>query len=353
MAIPNGSRRGFTLIELLVVIAIIAVLIALLLPAVQAAREAARRAQCVNNLKQMGLAASNYESSYQTYPLSNATNTSPGCGASGPSAWGNWSGQAMMLPFMEQTSVFNACNFQLTASQFDCFGVAWYANSTARDTLINSFLCPSDGSTMGSSGARRINNYYGSYGVTTDVWNNQSTGVFAHNAAYGVSAVTDGTSNTVMWSEGLTGSTMINKRTSVGVTATAAFLDPRAVVNGAQVLNASVQGALTSCNTTLASASSVIDSRGQFWAVGSPGLTYFNTVVTPNSTQYKWSTCRTDGTAAADYSSFVNANSNHSGGVNVAFADGSVRFIKDAVAQNVWWALGTRAGGETISSDSY
>ncbi|WP_337173841.1 DUF1559 domain-containing protein [Paludisphaera sp.] len=352
----NGNpRRGFTLIELLVVIAIIAVLIALLLPAVQAAREAARRAQCVNNLKQMALAAANYQSTHQSYPLSNATDTYPGCGApTARSGWGNWSGQAMMLSFLEQTAVYNACNFSLNAAPADCFGVAWFANSTARDTVITAFLCPSDGSTTGTSGGRRLNNYYGSYGVTTDIWNPQSTGIFAHNASYDVGAVTDGTSNTIMWSEGLTGSiTPLGRRTSVGAPGAVALLDPRAVVNGGLALNPTVQSGLAACNAALVAGTAVADSRGQFWAIGSPGYTYFNTVVTPNSNQSKWSTCRTDNNNGADFASFINANSNHSGGVNVSFADGSVRFIKDAIAPDVWWALGTRAGGETISSDAY
>lgn len=260
----------------------------------------------------------------------------------------------MMLNFLEQTAVYNACNFQLNASPSDCFGVAWFANSTARDTTINAFLCPSDGSTTGSSGGRRNNNYYGSYGVTTDIWNSQSTGIFAHNASYDVGAVTDGTSNTIMWSEALTGSrTPLGKRTSVGVSVGVAFMDPRDVINGGQALNTTVQSALQTCNAALTTGTAVDDSRGRFWAVGSPGYTYFNTVVTPNSTQYKWSTCRTDGVNGPDYASFINANSNHSGGVNVSFADGSVRFVKDSIAPDVWWALGTKAGGETISSDAY
>src|SRR5213080_1533266 len=113
------SRRGFTLIELLVVIAIIAVLIALLLPAVQSAREAARRAQCINNLKQLGLAVANYESGTGAYPIAmpqrafwDPTN---GCGTIGDSGWGDWSPHALILPYMEQSAIYNALNFQISA----------------------------------------------------------------------------------------------------------------------------------------------------------------------------------------------------------------------------------------------
>ncbi len=123
----NRRRRGFTLIELLVVIAIIGVLIGLLLPAVQAAREAARRAQCVNNLKQIGLGIHNYISTYaDTLPW-------------GAGAWGGneWSTHTMLLPFIEQGAIYNAINFtwgqRVTAM-----------NTSATYSVITTFLCPSD-----------------------------------------------------------------------------------------------------------------------------------------------------------------------------------------------------------------
>jgi len=121
----HAKRRGFTLIELLVVIAIIAVLIALLLPAVQAAREAARRSQCVNNLKQMGLALHNYHQSLGSFPM--------GVSFTYGNYWGQWSAQALMLPYMEQTSIYNACNFSLALDDGNARG-GTAANSTVNRT---------------------------------------------------------------------------------------------------------------------------------------------------------------------------------------------------------------------------
>jgi len=207
MSRSHPSRPGFTLIELLVVIAIIAVLIALLLPAVHAAREAARRSQCVNNLKQMGLAANNYQSTYGTYPLRNATNVlGNSTGAIAAINWGNWSGQAMMLPFMEQTPIYNAANFQVNPGTGPGWGAFYVMNTTAREAKIGAFLCPSDGQQLTTGSGIRLNSYHGSMGTTTQPWHTGgATGVFAHTLAFDVSAVTDGTSNTIMWGEALLG----------------------------------------------------------------------------------------------------------------------------------------------------
>ena len=218
----RARRRGFTLIELLVVIAIIAVLIALLLPAVQAAREAARRAQCTNNLKQIGLAMHNYHAANNTFPPGTSASFNSVNSANGGSpcmSWNGWSAQSILLPYLEQTSIYNAANFF-----FDPINDPQTVNTTAFFTKIGAFLCPSDGNagSGGSGGAAPcINSYYASEGTTdyaasgtpgTAVVPLQqcnggtgSTGVFYYATSYGIQNIMDGTSNTVAFSESLAG----------------------------------------------------------------------------------------------------------------------------------------------------
>ena len=194
------TNRGFTLIELLVVIAIIAVLIALLLPAVQAAREAARRAQCVNNLKQIGIAMHNYHSTHDVFPMGSSKQPFDGPASFASGAWDSWSGQALMLSFMEQSSIYNVCNFSLAPGQINS-KLGYFVNSTAYNTVLNFFLCPSDGNASGANGY--INNYAACVGTTTfHTWNAAgSNGMFAYQTAIGIRDATDGTSNTIAFAE--------------------------------------------------------------------------------------------------------------------------------------------------------
>ena len=208
-------------------------------------------------------------------------------------------------------------------------------------------------------------------GNTTDVWNTYSTGVFAHATSYGTATVTDGTSNTILYSEALVGNytPTVAMRTSVGTESTPAgpnnpaapqrLLDVRTAGPGGQtVLAPAVQAAIQQCDglwtIALTNTAKTNWNRGWRWAVGSPGYTCFNTVVTPNKSQVQWTACRLDdNSAGSDYSDFQVASSNHPGGVNAAFCDGSVHFIKDSIAPSVYWSLGTRGCGEAISSDGY
>jgi len=365
MTISPRRKRGFTLIELLVVIAIIAVLIALLLPAVQAAREAARRAQCVNNLKQLGLALHNYHTSNDSFPPGAAASNTPYNGTNPCVAWMGWSAQAMMFGYMEQSALYNAINFSLDPMQGDGGGKATY---TARNAKVATFLCPSDG----NAGKTFLNNYFASTGTTTyssstvnnDACNggsNGSSGVFAYAMSYGLRDMTDGSSNTVAFSEGVVGDTNANlpKPKVTGVN-NDSLNTPANKQFDASSNPANTITFLNQCSTTFATAKpkgGLSVNKGWLWAWGADTMTMFNTIVPPSSNQYSWGMCRFGcggcDTYSADHSNITNANSNHSGGANVMMGDGSVRFVKSTLALNVWWALGTKAGNEVLSSDSY
>jgi prepilin-type N-terminal cleavage/methylation domain-containing protein/prepilin-type processing-associated H-X9-DG protein len=344
------SRPGFTLIELLVVIAIIAVLIALLLPAVQSAREAARRASCLNNLKQIGLALHNYHSAIGSFPLSN-TRAMESYQAN-YTDWGTWSAQALMLPYMEQTPVYNAANFY-----FNC----WYSdggpvNSTAFNMRVKSFMCPSDHLV----GFANINNYRGSLGTSTNTWwGNEQSGVFSLTTAYTIADITDGTSNTIAFSECLVGDINAFKaKWRNGPTPSQGLTNWVRDVSAIPLAQLHLD--LDVCTQDYESGQGPWpwngggQDMGFRWATGSPGVTTFNTIIPPNSEQYHWAACRFGCVGCGiEFGQYFNANSNHPAGVNTAMADGSVKFMKSSISMPLWWALGTRSGDEIVSSDTY
>ncbi|QEH34871.1 Type II secretion system protein G precursor [Aquisphaera giovannonii] len=368
------SRRGFTLIELLVVIAIIAVLIALLLPAVQSAREAARRAQCINNLKQIGIALHNYHSANSKFPMGNSLNLQ------GPlntdwALWNSWSAQGLMLGYMEQTPIYNAINFS-----FGPYPVNQYSNinATASNAIIASFLCPSDPFAASggdqSAGGGCINSYAASFGATAgngSGWSDNvlpqnhqpptgTSGMFAYALSYGIESATDGSSNTIAFAEwlvgdgrGASGSRYRGNMEMNDGSGTPSILN--AQTNMPAILTA-LQGCISKFqNEPNTNAANVSDYKGWRWALGAYGFGSFNTIQLPNDKQYNVGGCR-DGSgnqAWADGGWTIGAASAHPGGCNVLFADGSSHFVKDTVARNIWMSLGTRNGGEVVSADSY
>jgi len=393
-------RGGFTLIELLVVIAIIAVLIALLLPAVQSAREAARRAQCSNNLKQIGLAMHNYHTSADRFPQGHSEAASqlgyapgsnncnaPKCYA----AWTEWSAQAEMLPYMEQGPIYNAINFSFCGG----FDFGQQCNGTAWSTVINSFICPSDtnagfgGKPNIGNSPPNINSYKGSVGTTTLAgWSNTlnypgyggcqpdplnlagngptgclpySTGLFGYWLAFGIKDCLDGASNTVAFSESLVGDPSTpsvfrrnNSVTGVVGAAVADVQDASIFLNPKLSQPTALFTALQACTTQYQTGAPVSNANGSRWGWGAVTMTMFHTIVPPNSKQYQWNSCRSSCPGCGpDDASYSNAQSNHPGGVNVLMADGSGKFVKDGISMSIWMALGTRSGGETISGDSY
>jgi len=344
------KRRAFTLIELLVVIAIIAVLIALLLPAVQAAREAARRSQCTNNLKQMGIGMHNYHSTHGTFPLGGSANwSSYGYVAS----WGTWSAQAMLMGYMEGQPLYNSMNFNWVC----CWSDGWAINSTVTQAVVNVFICPSDGSSpivpaSNDQWSGNTNNYMASTGTSTNYFSD-SSGIFcATTRCYGVQAIQDGSSNTIAFGESLVGSG--NKQQvkwrSGPVLAGAENRLFDVSTNPTQVLND-----LKTCQDGWATQQGKSQGKGYRWCENLGGFTLFNTIVPPSPNDYKFTYCKIQPSPNSNASDgqYQNANSNHPGGANFLFGDGSVKFLKSSIAMKTYWALGTKAGGEVVSSDAF
>jgi len=363
-------RQGFTLIELLVVIAIIGVLIALLLPAVQAAREAARRSSCVNNLKQLALAVQNYADQQRVLPAQSLWNTQ-----TTPRAWGPWypSWTTAILPQLEQTPLFNATNF----SVYMIYSGSGQPQDTPANTTVGysqpgMFLCPSESRKIRPQNPWGTINYTSNYGGPSVISRANGAIVPTGNhpwwsssncASFGFESFTDGTSSTALFSERLLGLSNAEGNGNPTVypgtqnSRRAIFNVPGATVNidsGSYTLAQTLAGACRNLASTTASNYSTLN--GAYWFTDMPYTTvnhsYFH-FMTPNQ-----NTCGFDGKPEGDPNwagsgAAITASSNHSGGVNVAFTDGSVKFIKDTISQQTWWALGSRNLGEPISSDSY
>ncbi len=342
-------RSAFTLIELLVVIAIIGVLIALLLPAVQAAREAARRSQCTNNLKQIGIAIHNYESTFKIFPFGKGD--SYGNVLPGTPVYARWSCNSQLLMFIEQGVLFNSINFNLPPETPGMAGAVPFMppyqnptrdNATASRFQVSTFLCPSDIPVLSEwPGAT---NYLGNQQTwACDLGENQSSqldpteqprGVFYWRSAVTIANVTDGLSNTAFYSEKRRGNGSPNPKTDMLIMGVASSL--------AQTYQM--------CRTLPPTALPLTSRQGMSWVMGEMCCTNYNHVSTPNTT-----TCASLGFPGtmANMAMQVPPTSLHPGGVNVLMGDGSVHFVKDSVNLLTWRGLGTRNGGEAISSDSY
>jgi len=363
---PLRTRRGFTLIELLVVIAIIAVLIALLLPAVQSAREAARRAQCTNNLKQLGLAVHNYISQQNVFPLGDLFPAGTAYSANGVQGNGvnEWSycWTVSILANIEQQPLFNAYNFSF--SYADPAGTT--INTTVCFTQVAAYLCPSDGAGSRPQPPWGALNYVGNWGgpgemqtfsgtILSPYWGDAANAPSTN--AIGVQAVTDGTSNTALFSErllGLQGAPTVYPGKSSNSKRGAFPAGVPVTLNNPTPGTPTTRALLAACQSLPATTVGISNYNGRLWTVGYPWnyvVNRYNHVGGPNTL-----TCYASNSFAGPDGSAQDSippTSNHPGGVNMAMADGSVRFVKDSVGQQAWWALGTRAGGEVLSSDAY
>ena len=334
-------RLAFTLVELLVVIAIIGVLIGLLLPAVQAAREAARRTQCANNLKQLGLAMHNHESARKEFPSTTTWTTSSVAGST-------WSGQARILPYLEETTLFQWIDFKIAYSN-----VLMPDGSKLMLNRIAPLMCASEvNDVLRVNATTRVPSAYPlNYGLNAGVWEvydpqkGGGVGAFSVNSKLRPKSFLDGLSKTLMFAEvkaytplfrkapGATATVPTSTAEICGLGASEARMGPDIMQNGGHVE----------------------------WVDGKVNHAGFTTVFTPNTrvactnsgAEYDVdfvSSVESSSTTDVTYAA-ITARSYHVGLVNVAFMDASVKSIPDEIDIRVWRALSTRAGGETVRQE--
>jgi prepilin-type N-terminal cleavage/methylation domain-containing protein len=345
MKTTNIRRNAFTLVELLVVIAIIGILIALLLPAIQAAREAARRSQCASNLKQLGLAALNHESTNKRLPP----------GFRGKSVGGayyyfdTWGTLALLTPFLEQTAVYNALDLKLTMYQLaPPYGIN---APVAAKVFVSSFLCPTDRMVSVCSNEYAIDgplaptNYAFCMGTGTTTGQTgwlgspyDADGVYYARSNLPMSQIKDGSSYTVGISERLLGAGAESSSVS-----SRAEINPQTMyVNpGAETNDANCDGTLNINHSQL---------RMYTWVAGEPRCTMYNHYYPPNDRVHPDCASNYYGSGLVNYTGhgLSTARSNHRGGVNIEMIDGGVRFASDSIDLQTWRALATCAAADFV-----
>jgi prepilin-type N-terminal cleavage/methylation domain-containing protein/prepilin-type processing-associated H-X9-DG protein len=344
----SRRSRGFTLIELLVVMAIIGVLIALLLPAVQQAREAARRARCVNNLKQLGLALHNYHDTHAVFP--------PAAQGGLGSVYMNFTGYSMILPYLEQSNVFNTFNFSMARYSGPTAYYGWTAaaNTTAYGQVLEVFLCPSNRSgaetpfTQYEFGAVQWNvqnpgvtDYVFSGGASPVVYagfgDRSKRGVIGFDTTTQIRDIIDGTNSTFLMGEAIGGDTN-NRYYAIGYgtnrvcVSRSSYPSFTAHYDNLMYMAYGRRRVLSATEVTIGGLLGVtVDRTGYFYP--------------PKDCPYESQTDFFDPTATQQLPNF---RSVHPGTVHFLMADGSVRGISGNIESTVYMALSTMAGQESI-----
>lgn len=341
-------RRGFTLIEVLVVIAMIAILIGLLIPAVQKVREAANRARCKNNLKQLGTATHNYLSTAGRFPVGwDRINSS--------------SAVVHLLPYLEQQAVYSKFTLDNSTNIHNATDVPSYEARTQNITIL---LCPSDASRgaypddfpppgVSPVASQGLSNYFTNMGKsawakdTNGTWSKPIglAGMFGQDSKVLMASVMDGTSNTALFAEIKRGAYPNADKLSVTRVpaaqwpVTSPHTNPKSLAPTLQYSPLSGWPDPSPCDT----GAPQLHTTGLSYYRGSVGMALYTHTVPPN---YSGRDC----VNANDPSLFhLASRSYHTGGVNVAFADGSVRFVGDTISYAAWQAIGSRAGEDAVT----
>ena len=338
----DRARPGFTLIELIVVVSIIGLLLALLLPAVASAREAARRARCANNLRQIGLALTNYQAINESFPFNWEDDSRPDVNHFEPILGRPfvisdrpYSALSRLLPYLEQPGIYAAINYSLQNYPVDdVYGNFPPANLTARRARVDVFLCPSDDSPTSPGGSYRGNFGVGPSPAPSTRRYDSGNGFFTLGRSLGPRSFTDGLSHTAAYSErlrGTGGGTQIDPARDLGP-----------IDGGDFAADHDADFALDCARLTSSHWAPIYRAGGEDWFFGDFASGAYCHAQEPNGRI-------PDAITPLGMSGgIVSARSAHPGGVTSLMADGSVRFVGDSITRAVWRALGTRDGGELV-----
>lgn len=346
----STTRRAFTLVEMLVSIGIVGLIVSLLLPSIQSARESARRVACQNNLRQLSLAIQNYVAKTYAFPPGQIHQWYAFNHTNNLNYTVRYSLFTRILPEMELSSLFHQVNFDVALEYplDETLGSipGGESNLTCMSVQLGQLICPSDGLSdfMISTG---LTNYRVNYGSRFRLGYKQGglngpcgNLIVPYGFNTSLASVTDGLSQTVALSEKIRGdlsSTRFNPRRHIGLSDLDFGED-----------DSIYQKTINDCGTGLVTSLGYYSYNGLGWMVGTIYHGGYNHVLEPNPVI---ADCSTKG--FGDPIGLVSARSNHLGGVNVAMADGSVRFIKNGIHLEIWRAIGTKAGGESTPSDDY